>query len=207
MKNFVILFLLIPLSAFGQKNHFEGIIRFNVVYSATTPGINADEYTAYYGDHYISYIKPGFYRQDYPNAKGIEVVFYNYLTNLYYFKLPQIDTLYTIDCSVPLSEESTEYADSTITLLGHKCKSILQSDPRMKSLYFYTEDLYIDPIFYINHKMGGYNQFTALSKSVYLKIISDMGDVKCITTADSIVEKKLNDSMFLLPKLPIKKAR
>jgi hypothetical protein len=204
MKNILILLLALPLPIIAQESHFEGVIKFNIVYSSTNTEINVADYTSFFGDHYISYIKPGFYRQDYPNAQGIECVYYDYLSNLYYFKLVKVDTLYTIDCSIPLTDELTEYADSTETILGYKCKSIYQSNPQMNSLYFYAEDLYLDPAFYVNHKMGNYDQFTALTKSIYLKIISNMGDVMCITTADSIVEMKLSDEIFMLPDLPRK---
>jgi len=205
MKKILILLLAIPLPILAQKSHFEGVIKFNLAYSTTNPGINLNEYTTFFGDSYISYIKPGLYRQDYPNAQGIECVYYDYKTNLYYFKYVKIDTLYTIDCSIPLADELIEYSDSTETVMGYKCKSIYLSSQNMNSLYFYAEDLYVDPAFYVNHKLGSYDQFTALTKAIYLKIISNMGDVNCITTADSIVEMKLSDTIFILPDLPRKK--
>ena len=61
MKNILILLLALPLPIIAQKSHFEGVVKFNVVYSSTNPEINVNDYTTFFGDHYISYIKPGYY--------------------------------------------------------------------------------------------------------------------------------------------------
>ena len=204
MRTLTLILLFIPLNLFSQKKQFEGIIKFSQTYQSENAQFDLKKYQSFFGDSYVSYVKPGLYRQDYYNSNGISFILYNFKTNQYYYKLANIDTLYYQDCSKPKGEFKLEKTDTIINILNYRCNSLIVKSQSYNAQYFYAKDLYIDPAFFKDHKFGGYNLITAATESVYLKIISDFGFVKVIAEADSIVEKKLDDNIFKLPNLPMK---
>lgn len=122
---YLLIFLLIPVCAHSQIDHFEGIINYKINYESLEPGINLEQYMTYFGDSSIVFIKPGKYKQVYKNSTGIDFVQYDYKTNFYYFKLFGIDTLYYLDCGKEKENYEFSEMDSVVTILNYKCKLII----------------------------------------------------------------------------------
>jgi hypothetical protein len=204
MKFLTFLLLCFPVLLFSQKKQFEGIIKFSQTEKSEDKQFDLKAYHSFFGDSFTSYIKPGLYRQDYQNSTGIQFVIYNYQTNLYYYKLHHIDTLFFQDCSNPQGDYKIEKSDKELNILNHRCNSLMLISQAFKVQYFYAKDFYINPFFFKEHKYVGYDLFTAAAESVYLGMIVDFGNLKVFIQAESIVEQQLDDEIFKLPNLPLK---
>lgn len=191
----------------SQNQDFEGIIKFAYSYTGISENFSSKGLTKYFGDTSIAYIKGGQYKQEYPNAQGIKEVIYDYKSNRYYMVFTNIDTLFYIDAS---SSNETFFLESnntqTASFMGYSCKSIsVYSSFKDTTLYFYSPELSLSAKPFKNHTISGYNLLTEHTKSVYLAMFYSCKDYKARSIAFSLEKKRLEDSVFYLPNLPIKK--
>jgi hypothetical protein len=208
IMRFVFLFLLLsPVLLYSQESNFEGIIWFSTQYESHEPRISENQLKEQFGDRYLCYIKDGNYRQEYFNSSGIEYVVYESSSNLYYYKLKNIDTLFYIDCANYSDKIKIEETDSIVKIAGYDCTIVKTKkyNPGITVIYYFAKDLYLDPSKYKKHKLGAYNKLTNNYRSVYLKQETEYEPYKTIITADSVNVLPVDESLFTLPDLPKKR--
>jgi hypothetical protein len=188
-----------------KHQDFEGIIKYVVKYESTSNEYPIEYLKAHYGDTSIVYIKGGNYKQVYPHTVEYSEVIYHNLTNQYYLLKVGIDSLFYAD--VGNSNEKYTLKKSTrpdITILGYKCNSIIMFHRNVSTLYYYAPSLPLSAKPFRFHKYGGYNILTKKIKSIYLAKYDKYKDFTISSEAFFIEKKNLQDSIFNLPKLPLK---
>ncbi len=190
----------------SQTKDFEGIIKYTYKYESLSLDYTGQDLSYYFGDTSIIYIKNGNYKQVYSNAKGITQVIYHCKSNNYYMLNKNNDTLYFADASSSKQKYQMDNKSSTTkTILNYLCKSITLISQKDTTTYFYASDLAMSSKPFKNHKMGGYNMLTKYIKSVYLEMIYKNENYIGYSKAFSVERIALNDSIFKLPDLPLKK--
>jgi len=196
---------LLFITDLSAQESFEGKLTFHFKYTSKKPGISADMLRKNFGDSSVVYIKEGNYRQTYFNAIFVTDVYYDPVTNRYYYRRTGIDTIYYKDCSIELNKiDSIFTADSPVNILGFNCKVLKMKSSNSIVFYYFAPELYMDPKFYEQHKLGGYDIFARESKSLYLKVIREYSAYNYVFTATSIKREKLSPDIFKLPSLPVK---
>jgi hypothetical protein len=203
MKTIIFLFLS-PIFLFAQKTNSEGIITYSIQYEILDSNYTQVQLKQQFGDKLVCYIKDGKYKQEHLNSAGIEYVIYDNQTNLYTYKLAISDTLYQLDCSRYSDKVSIEVTDSRMEIAGYKCRKVEVQEygPPINMLYYFAEDLYLNPKPFKRHKLAGYNKILKKVHSIYFRSETDYGPYKTILTADTIQLQKIDDAVFDLPALP-----
>jgi hypothetical protein len=93
----------------------------------------------------------------------------------------------------------------TEKVLGYTCKQLLVRNGNDVIEYYYTEELPLDPKYCVNHKMSAYDQVAEQTRGIYLMNVSYVDGIKVTFLARSISQKKVDDKLFELPDLPLKK--
>jgi hypothetical protein len=197
--------LFFPISCQKKNTDFEGVIKYRIRYEPLSDSFSVKHFIDYYGDTSIAYIKGGKYKQVYPNAKGISEVFYNSKNNLYYMHYINSDTILFVNTSLDKQHYKFNFITGVDTMiLGYKCKCaiIIRGDDTTK--YYYATDLPLSGNHFKNHKFGGYNLLTKNTNSVYLIQYTNFKKYSFSTEAFLIQKVHLQDSIFALPRLPIR---
>ncbi|MGC1392430.1 MAG: hypothetical protein WA816_15445 [Bacteroidales bacterium] len=187
-----------------QTNNFEGIIKYSI--SVKSLDSTLKQSIDYYGDSVIVYFKDGHYKQEYPNAKNISETFYDNNSKRYYISYHGKDTLYYFDASRTTSKYLfTKIQKPDTILLGFNCKLASVTGQNVTRIFYYAPDLTVSAQSFKNHKYGGYDIFSQNTKSVYLAEITQYRSIIYYFIAYKIEKRKLDDSVFNLPNLPLKK--
>lgn len=190
----VISLCLMCLTTFAQqKKSFEGIIEYEVNYISQ----NSEPVNKAIGDKAIVYLKKGNYKQEYPNSKIVDKVVYRAKENLYYSFPKYLEKYEAMDMSDEgIALLNIEKHDTTVTILGYPCKTIQLNFENLSVTYYYAEDLYMNPMYYKDHKSLSYDKFLAKTSSVYLKTIISNGMYDVVLVATKIKQKKIKDKEF-----------
>ena len=129
---------------------------------------------------------------------------YDNSANRYYFKIPNVDTLYFVDCSIETDEYTIRKTDKKERLIGYNCSSIELTGGGRKHTIFYAPQLYLNPKHLSRSVYHGNNLVAAESESVYLKWITEEESVTSIMSAFKVESKRIDNNTFLLPVLPAK---
>jgi hypothetical protein len=178
---------------------------YSVIYESTSNEISSELLRTTFGDTAIVYIKGGKYKQVYPNAKGFSEAIYDDSTNNYYLLKPGIDTLFFANMEFineNFSFMSNKGEDSVI--LGYKCKIAQLKSDNCNAKYYYAPELPLSPDPFNRHKIGGYNILTRNIKAIYLAKYEAFTGYRISTKAYNIKRQILQDSIFFLPRLPLK---
>jgi hypothetical protein len=196
------LLLIIPSVSNAQKEYFEGIIKYAVSFNSES--ISNQDLIDYYGDTAIVYIKAGKYKIVYPNATVMQTI-YNDEKNLYYTQIKGLDSLLYIEANNAVTKYKVSASEkSDTTIFGYHCSYIqVISKENSISLYF-AQDLPLMYKRFKKHKIGGYNKIIRKTKSTYLIAITSNKYFTSTSVAISIEWKKLDDSIFETPDLPLK---
>lgn len=207
MKSLYLIFLSIAISltTLGQAQNFEGKIQFAIEQIANDSTVNITMLVNNFGTGFTSYVKNGNYKQIFIKASKVEWVIYQNEVNRYYYKAPGIDTVYFYDCSKDWNHTLTvTKLDEADTILGYPCKLLLLEHPDFKYLVFYAPSLPLKPDYFAQCKFGDYNLITENTRSVYLRLVFATREATEIYMAQKVEHLKISDSMFTLPKLPLK---
>lgn len=201
-----LLFFLVTGNVLKSQENFEGVVKFAYKYESKSSDFTSFILAKYFGDTSVVFIKNGKYKQLYPNARGITHVIYDSKSNQYFMIYRNIDTLFFADAgSTSTIYQIAKNPSIKKTILEYSCNSVTIVSEKDTTTYFYSSALPLSSEPFANHKMGGYNILTQLTKSVYLEMIYRNEYYISYSKAFSVEKKALNDSIFKLPNLPMKK--
>ncbi|MPM07319.1 hypothetical protein SDC9_53625 [bioreactor metagenome] len=204
------IFILIGWNIAQKQKEFEGVIWYKMEFYK----LDGTPFTFQMidpGSYCKISIKKGRFIQEYPQSL-LSTVIYDSKKNTEYSLFDNADSIYSNDLSSKIDIASSySILDTTTQILGYLCKAINLKSDSINTTLFYAEDLYANPKRFSNWVTESYNIYAEKSESIYLKrvdIIDRAGtdyDLVIIMTAFSIEEKKIPNSAFRLPKLPIVK--
>jgi hypothetical protein len=93
----------------------------------------------------------------------------------------------------------------TASIAGYNCKSLTVQSPGMTMKYFYAPELYANPEFDKNNKIGRYDAFITESSSLYLREDMETKSYDFSQICTKVQAMPVSDDLFTLPALPQKK--
>lgn len=196
MKSFIwsCLLVCICFSGYSQSKTFEGYIIYR--YSYFSPEgeditekmlLENDSVQHYYinGENYISFGQNQNFQQ-----------LYNSKTNRYFY--PREGNIMYLDAASS-SGQKPEFKDmpGEKTIMGKVCKGIEMTSGEKSTIYFYSEDIRVDPEPFAKHNLGGFGPYLNESGGcLSLEIISKNKDYTMIMTAEFVQEIDLPEDGF-----------
>lgn len=196
---FCLLSVMTFFSAFAQKEPFEGYILYRYNYFdlegndiSSKMLLENDSVQHYYinKSNYISY----------KQNQTLEQL-YNSKTNKYYYA--RDSKIYVLDAGKAQSPKPKyKKLDEKKTILGHKCTAIQEIIETNLVINYISDDIWVDPAPYQNHKLGNWGEFLKESKGrLGLQITSFHEDYYVTMTAVLIQNLVLPAEAFDIDKL------
>ena len=208
MKNakiFSILFiLLLQFTSYSQEN-FEGILKFKIKIQDKTGEMSDQESEEFMGNEQIYYLKGKKYKSELNGM--LKVITYHEGKDTLFTKMNGVNALmYSLTSIEEEKVVSFKFKKTDVTVLGYKCELLEVKTNKGFHQYYFNRDLKSDTRNYENHKMGLWDFFTSKTGGALSIIsISDVEDYKTSIELTSIDRKKLDDTIFIKPKLPVVK--
>ncbi len=182
---------------------FEGIIRYSIVVTSKSKAWTSDQLQADFGKEVSLYYRKGQCRMSF-TGEDLREVWYN-PTNLTEHTLRKgIDTLFTGKVDMPLAElKQIEEDDGHETLLGLQCNCMNIVTDKYTRRLCYSQSMYINPDHFAKYAAANYDKYYAVAQAPFLKQEYIGEWFEYTYTAISIEPKVLDDSIFVLPDLPL----
>lgn len=200
-----------------QNKSFEGIITYKVeVEFKDNIPIKYKEYLRQKRGHTMLayYDSKGNIYKDFPysGGNGLDFHIYNSQKQEFYAKYKHLDTLYFYDTSENMLKLlDKKKGETNDEILGQKCSFIEfsgiipKTKERVRLKFWYSGKPYLNPNLFKGFKDFYNSEFFKISKSPFLKLILELDYHSEIYTVINIEEKKLNDSIFTIPRDYIRK--
>jgi hypothetical protein len=191
-------------AAFCQPKDFEGIIDYKTQVSSKKPNISEQVVRGFlFMPEQISVmIKEGNYRY----IKGLSESWYIRKDSRVYLKFKGSDTLYYLNYSDDTSSVlSIIKSGFTKNISGFECQSISIFTSNKSQQYYYSPELYSNPDYHRENRLGRLDAYAKETSAVWLSYTENTDTYILTQTASGVTPKKLDDSVFNLPHLPVKK--
>ncbi len=204
MKSFILFsfFVSICFTAFSQSKDFEGYIIYR--YSYFSPDgvditekmlVENDSVQHYYinRENYISYGQSQNFQQ-----------LYNSKTNRYFY--PKNGNIMYLDAANAFGEKvKFKGISEEKIVLGKLCKGIEMTSGENSTIYFFSEEIKVNPEPFKNHNLGGFGPYLKETGGcLSLQIISKYEDYTLVMTAEFIQEIELTKDGFDIDALIVK---
>ena len=203
MKKFIILWIFcLQLSTHSQEN-FEGILKFKIKIQDKTGQMIDEETDIYVGNLQTYYLKGKKYKSEMNGL--LKMVTYHEGKDTLFTKMNGINTLmYSLTDESEEKVVSYEFKKTDKVVLGYKCELLEVKTNKGFHQYYFNKDLKNSPTAYKNHKMGLWDFFNEKTGGALSIIqISDVEDFKSSIELISVERKKLDNSIFVKPDLPV----
>lgn len=192
------------VKTFSQQKNFEGIITYRVEAKSKTELISdrVIRNILAMGNEMIVFIKNGNYKQI---SNGF-IGYYVPKDQQVYIKYNNIDTLYYVEYSFDSTTvKKIMKSDEKKIIANFECKTITIEASDAIRKYYYTPALYMNPEYDKNNSIGKFNVFMKETSSLYLASSEERKEYSLSLTGVRVQQTEIPDSVFELPKLPIKK--
>jgi hypothetical protein len=197
----VLLLALLTLNLNSRaQNLFEGIIHYKMNYTDMQGNDINKKMAAFFDMEQYMYFSGSNYKV--LNASGSHLKLYQGKNNAYFF-FNRDNSAYKIDQTSKTAQWVKVIETKDVdTILGYPCKSVKIDADFRAYIYFYNEDIKIDPAPYKNYNLEAFNAYMEASNGALpLKVI--MIDIRSKfieeKTAVSIEKKKLTPEEFDFP--------
>jgi hypothetical protein len=197
MKNLLLFFLLLPQLLVAQTSYFSGKIVYDYQFLNPDSGEDITEkMSSIYGSEQHYYIHHDSYKAfDEKNNFG---QLYNGSDNKYYYLNPNTKDVMEIEASIQTSEiASISHTDKTASILGRNCKQLIIRTNTEETVYFYSDEIKVNPSNFSGHKLGDWSEYLKASNgSLPLKYIVKTENFTWVSTAVSVEEMDLTKDDF-----------
>lgn len=206
MKNIkflsILFVLLFQLSTSSQEN-FEGILKFKIQIQNRTGQMTDEQSNQFMGDEQLYYLKGNKYKSELNGM--LEMTTYHEGKDTLFTKMKGVNSLmYIITTEEEEKVISHEFKKTDKIVLGYKCELLEVKTNKGFHQYYFNRNLKSDTENYKNHKTGLWDFFTEKTGGALSIIsISDVENYKSTIELISIDRKKLDDSIFIKPDLPV----
>jgi hypothetical protein len=196
--------ILIANFLFCQEKEFEGIIDYKLVVKNPMPELMSDSLWIARVGKTISNHKYYYKGSNYKNVidkKQLQI--YKPKSNQIYNYTIEKDTVFTNILNANKSIDSLrsiEKSDKTELILGYECQELIIKTKLTETTYYYSRELNIPSVNYINHHYGNWYEYLKETNSLPLKIIVKNKFLFMEMTAINLESKELNIDEFKLPK-------
>jgi len=194
-----LLFLLI-LNNSIQAQNFEGSIEYRIKYTPKTNSIIEKDLIKSAGDFTKTYYKNGYYL-DLCDSQFMSYQLFRYDKNaIFHKKRLDSDTLVKTN-TIAKKNEKFKYKiyKKTDTILGYLCDKLIITSSDVKTTYYYSNKLSIDPKYYKNLTVLNKNKIVEIMKSCYLRFIHENEYFIADMIAVKVKREDLDDKIFEIP--------
>ena len=207
MKNLkitLIFILLFQLSSHSQEN-FEGVLKFKINFHDKTGEMSDEETEQFMGNEQTYYLKGKKYKSVLNGM--LKMVAYHEGKDTLFTKMNGVNALmYSLTSTEEEKVISFEFKKTDKVVLGYKCELLEVKTDKGIHKYYFNKNLKCDPNTYENHKTGMWDFYTKKTGgALSIMVISDVKDYKSYIELISVERKKLDDTIFIKPSLPVVK--
>lgn len=180
-----------------NKINFSGKIVYHYDFKDTKTGIDiTDRFSGIMGSEQHYFINSNNYKAF--DEEGNLKQLYNAESNKYYFPNPNSGEIMELDGSVVLSEIiSVTKLEGTETILGMTCKILVVTTKTDETIYFYSDEIAVDPNNFSQHKFGGWSAYMKASNGALpLKYILKNEQYTWTSTAVEVSKMELPNKEF-----------
>lgn len=187
----------------NQKS-FEGAITYKMSFKSSAGPDYIEGIKRVYGDSVTIYLSDKGYVMRYYNG-SLQYVVYKW-GNRQYTKFKQNDTLHYRD----INQENTSLysklgSETDKVILGRKLNSVDLVTSGYEKIYYYDPNMHFNPQYFKNHAYGYEADYYNMAKAPYLYATIIYDKLTVTMEATSIQEFKIKNTLYDLPKLPVKK--
>ena len=207
MKTTIIIFFLTNISfaiTHAQQKDFEGIISYKTDLRSKTDIISerALKNAIGLGSDVTVFIKHGNYKQ----ITGRSVSYYLTKDQRAYLRYNGVDTIYYIDYSSDTTTVTkVSRSDEKKNIAGFECSLLTIQLGDATKRYYYAPALHMSADYDKNNKIDRYDVFATATSSLYLALYQDTKSFSLAQTCTKLQQASVDDSVFVVPKLPQKK--
>ncbi len=201
-----ITFIFFISNAFCQKD-FEGIIHYDLSFKDKTGEMTAEQSLQFMGTKQTYYIKGNKYKSEMNGL--LKLTQYYTGRDTLYNKMEGFNGLLYID-SKSNSEKiiSSKIEDNNDKIGNYDCKVLDIKTDKGIIKYYFNDKIKVNPDLYKEHNYGlWYFCLEETDGALPLKMLSDDKDGLLVITINDIINKKLSEEIFIIPKgMPIMKS-
>jgi hypothetical protein len=207
MKRLTII-LLTCLSAIScTDNYFTGIIESDIRLIPLVDTLKMNDFIATNGTKITGiYNKGNFVFK--MNAENVEIFFFDVNSGKYYLKNKNSDALSYWDKDYSFSKVTNiQVKRSDTTILGYLCDKIEYDETYTNSslivhhlAYYNQKDFLINPYWYIDFKLGGYNEIMKVTKAIPLLDIAEYPWIRFEYAATKVISDTAVDIISTIKK-------
>lgn len=191
-------------SLFAQKKEFEGLLEYEVKVHSKLEMVSEQALKAMLAtdEHLSVYVKQG----NYLHITGPATQYYVPKDEKVYIRFRKIDTLYYMDYNSDSSELiGIKRLSETKNIAGRTCKCVIVNTDESETKYCYDSSLYNNPEYDKHNRIGRIDVFVKETNSIWLSSSSGTSLFSLSYECQKVESKKISDSVFILPDLPVKK--
>lgn len=193
-----LLAILFAITSFGQN--FEGKIVYTNSYKSKIPNVTDQQFTTMMGTTQEYFIKGGNYKS-LANGSIFQWQLYVNSDNKIYSKMSNSETVLWNEGLENKDEIiKTELNKGVSEILGYMCDELIFTCKSGTQKYYFNSKFSVDPSLFVNHKFGNWYDFLLKSHALPLKAIIDNAQFTSEIVATEVVEMKLDNHLFELPK-------
>jgi hypothetical protein len=191
----------------SRKNYFTGIIESDVHLIPLVDTLNMNDFIATNGTKVTGIYNNGnfIYRM---NAQNVEIYFFDVETGKYYLKTKNANELSYWDKDYSFSKvKDIKLKPKDTTILGYLCDKIeydeiyTNSSLKVHHLAYYNQsDFSINPGWYKDMKLGGYNEIMRITRAIPLLDIAEYPWIRFEYAATKVVRDTTVDIISLIKK-------
>ena len=200
MKKIIFIITLL-IAGLSYAQDFEGVVHYKRTFTIIDNRISIDQLEKDYGKKSTVYIKNGYYKSI-DDSDFMTMQLYRYTDQKMYFFNKNTDTLFYLSTNF---REKNKYEfhlkKQTDTILGVVCDRLeVKINANLTYIYYFSSKYSLDPEFYKNYTLINKNEILNRMKSIYLKFTGISKDYILTSEAVKIELKKLDESIFDIPK-------
>lgn len=183
-----------------QAQSFEGYIEYKIEYTPKSNSITEKDLIDSGGDSTKTYYKNGYYL-DICDSQFMSYQLFRHDKNaIFHKKRIESDTLVKVSTIANKNEKfEFEIHKNVDTILGYLCDKLIVNDSNVKTTYYYSSKLSIDPAFYKNLTVMNKNKIVEIMKSCYLRFVHENEYFIADAIAVKVKREVLNDKIFEIP--------
>ena len=194
------LLLLLFVNTLMAQELFEGEILYKLNFHDKTGEMTDEESSQFMGSEQIYYIKDNKYKSVMNGMLGV-TQFYTGKDSIYTRMGTSNNLMYTKTDKLKESILSVKEKKSVLKVLGYECDLLEIKTNEGITMYYYNKSIKVNSEDYKNHKYGlWYYCLNKTGGALPLKLSTDVADIKLSIEAKDIKSKKLDLSMFEIPK-------
>lgn len=197
------IFLFFTANILFAQDDFEGVLKFKIDFKDKTGRMSDEENKQFMGTELMYYVKKNKYKTTLNGLLNI-TQYYDGKDSLFTKMSVNDKLMYKLASENDEKIISHSFEETDYKILDLKCELLVVKTDKGIHKYYFNSTIRNNPKYYQNHKYGLYNFLSKITKgAIALRSEVDIDKLYSSTELISVDRKKLNDSIFVRPRLEI----